>query len=229
MLPNILGEAMSVSFEFHLTPRTKNYKGYTFTGNLKTFLKYHGRRGGYIARIMEAYGRATIKDLRAGIAWYDRAQSVAEKIHPNVLVGAGVLAALSPQTDWMHNKLYATMTCESWLRNDPYPPSVSTGNRLGKAWDILCLENPTVEAITSILNGPKTQRFFRNIIGDMQAVTIDVWAKRIATGFKDDSSPKPGHDYNTLEQAYQIAASRLGIDPRDLQAAVWVNARGTAE
>jgi len=195
----------------------------------RVFLKYHGRRGKYIAAITRAYADVSIKDLRAGIAWYERAQNTARAIHPNVLVGAGVLAATSPRTDWKHNKLYAERVCQYAQNGAEYPPPCSTYARLVKAWNICLLENPTKEQILRILNGPKTCRFFRNIIGDENAVTIDVWSKRIATAGKDESAPKPGHDYDSLEQAYQIAGARLGISPCHLQAALWCHARGDSE
>ena len=195
----------------------------------KVFLKYHGRRGAYIGHITRAYADVSIKDLRAGIAWYDRAQQTARAIHPNVLIGAGVLAALSPRTDWKHNKLYAERVCQYAIDGQPYPPPCSTYSRLGKAWAITQLANPTPNDILAILHGPKTCRFFRNIIGDESAVTIDVWSKRIATNGRDDSAPQPGHDYDSLEQAYQVAASRLGISPRDLQASLWCHVRGSGE
>lgn len=195
----------------------------------KVFLKYHGRRGAYIGHITRAYADVSLKDLRAGIAWYDRAQQTARAIHPNVLIGAGILAALSPRTDWKHNKLYAERVARYALDGQEYPPPCSTYDRLDKAWRIAQLSDPTANDILAILHGPKTCRFFRNIIGDENAVTIDVWSKRIATGWKDASNPLPGHDYDSLEQAYQIAASRLGISPRDLQAALWCHVRGNSE
>jgi len=157
------------------------------------------------------------------------AKTTARAIHPNVLVGAGVLAALSPRTDWKHNKLYAERVCRYALDGAEYPPPVATYSRLNKAWTIATMDEPTRAKILAVLRGPKTCRFFRNITGDEHAVTIDVWSKRIATGGKDDSAPTPGHDYDSLEQAFQIAASRLGISPRDLQAALWCHVRGASE
>lgn len=195
----------------------------------KVFLRYHLRRGAYIRHITEAYQSANLKHLRAGVYWYERAQDTARCIHPNVLIAAGIIAALSPRTDWKHNVLYAERVARFAQDGQEYPPPCSTFDRLGKAWRIANLENPTAEQILAILRGPKTCCFFKNIIGDSHAVTIDVWSKRVATGGKDDSAPKPGHDYNTLEQAYQVAAQRLGVTPRDLQATVWVWARGSAE
>lgn len=213
---------------FELTPNyasgRKSAKQYD-----RVFLRYIQKRGRYIRCIHDAYSDVSVKDLRAGIKWYDRAQDTAKAIHSSALIGAGVLAALSPRTDWKHNKLYAERVCRYAQDGAEYPPPCATYSRLNKAWAIAKLENPTAQAILVILRGPKTCRFFRNIIGDERAVTIDVWSKRIATGGRDDSAPRPGYDYDTLEQAYQIAASRLGISPRDLQAALWCHVRGDSE
>lgn len=186
------------------------------------------KRGHYVRRILLAWKGARSEDLASGLAWYQRAQDAAKDAHPNGLIGAGVIAALSPRTGWKQNKIWAKRVCEYALNGSEYPPQVSTYQRLDKAWQIANLENPTSEQILAILNGPKTCRFFRNITGDSQAVTIDVWAQRIATGV-DSNKPPRGEQYNNLERGYQKAASILGVAPRDVQAAVWCSVRGTAE
>ena len=190
--------------------------------------KYAARLPHYIRRILAVYNQTSDSDLTSGLAWYSRAQSAAKAIHPNLLIAAGVISALSPQTEWTINKRWARQVCNAALSGKMWCPRVATKDRARKAWKIANLENPTKETILAILNGPKTQRFFLNIIGDYQAVTIDVWAQRVATG-KDLRPPKPGRNYDTLEKAYQIASNRLGIYPRDLQATVWTWIRGHAE
>jgi hypothetical protein len=222
---DLTGVTMS---DFELTP---NYNAGKKVARVyqKVFLKYHGRRGRYIGNITRAYAQVSSADIQAGIDWYNVAQLTAQSIHPNALIGAGVLAAMSPRTDWKHNKLYAERVCQHALSGSEYPPPCGTYDRLNKAWTIAHLENPTVAQILAILNGPKTQRFFLNISGNHKAVTIDIWSKRVATAGKDDSAPKAGHDYDTLEQAFQIVAGRIGMSPRDLQAALWIHVRGTAE
>jgi len=182
----------------------------------------------YVKRIVKAWHSATTSDLEAGLAWYDRARAHAEVIHPNVLIGAGVIAALSPRCEWSLNKRWAQTICDAAIAGSSCPSGVHTFAMRSKAWKIARLANPTVEQIVTILNGPKITRFFRNIIGDTSAVTIDVWAQRIATG-KDSSTPPKGAMYLTLERAYQLAAEQIGVPARDVQAATWVNIRGAAE
>jgi S-adenosylmethionine:diacylglycerol 3-amino-3-carboxypropyl transferase len=74
------------------------------------------------------------------------------------------------------------------------------------------------------LNGPKTVAFWRNITGDLDAVTVDVWAARAATG--DRSRDRvTAKQYQTIAAAYRAAADIVGANPRDVQAAVWVHTR----
>lgn len=188
------------------------------------------KRHHYARRIVAAWHGARPEYLAAGIAWYDRARDAAQHIHPNVLVGAGVIAALSPRTGWGQNVKWASQVCKAALAGHSVPPMVSTAARNGKAWRIANLPNPSQADILAILNGPKTCRFFRNITGDTSAVTIDVWAAQIATGMVIRvRSDAHGRQYETLEEAYQLAGKLLGVTPRDVQAAVWVSARGTSE
>jgi hypothetical protein len=53
-----------------------------------------------------------------------------------------------------------------------------------KAWRIACGEDPD-----AVLSGPKVRAFFANIMGDVDAVTIDVWAARAAEGRRNDNAP----------------------------------------
>lgn len=188
------------------------------------------KRTAYCGRILDAWYNASPEHLQAGLAWYDRAMAAASRIHPNPIVGAGVIAALSPRTAWAQNIAWAEQVCKAALQGSSIPPRVSTLARLEKAWAIATMPEPTPARILDVLNGPKTCRFFRNITGDLRAVTIDTWAAYIATGrnirVRSDSH---GRVYETLEEAYQMAGARLGIPPRDVQAAVWVAARGTPE
>jgi hypothetical protein len=186
------------------------------------------KQANYVKRIVKAWHTASSSDLASGLAWYTRAQDAAKAIHPNVLIGAGVISALSPRTEWTQNKKYAASICRAQAKGLMFPPSCGTRERTNKAWKIANLENPTREQILAILNGPKTQRFFLNIIGDSHAVTIDIWAQRVATG-KADNRPPTAVSYVPLERAYQIAASQLNVPPSHVQAAVWVYIRGSEE
>lgn len=182
----------------------------------------------YVRRIVRAWNESSAADLEAGLQWYRRAESWALHIHPNRLIGAGVLAALSPRCEWNINKRWARELCDAALARRAMPAGIHTFAMRRKAWRITQLENPTIEAIVHILHGPKITRFFLNIIGNLDVVTIDVWAQRVATG-KDSNRPPVGLQYQNLERAYQAASKILNAPARDIQAATWVHLRGSAD
>jgi hypothetical protein len=81
----------------------------------------------------------------------------------------------------------------------------------------------------SVLNGPKVRAFYSNIMGDTDAVTVDTWAVRVATGRTGKHAEwtiGTKRRYAAVADAYRRAAVILGVDPRTVQAATWVAARG---
>jgi hypothetical protein len=74
----------------------------------------------------------------------------------------------------------------------------------------------------SAITGPKVSRFYRNMLGDGDAVTVDVWACRIAYDDpRRDIAPNEAQ-VAVLERAYRLAASWCGLRPRELQASTWI-------
>ena len=84
-----------------------------------------------------------------------------------------------------------------------------------KAWRIL-------EGDLEALRGPKVIPFYRNIIGDPDNVTVDVWACRAY-----DGTDVPGslRKHRAIADAYRRAAKRAGVCPRDFQAVIWTVVR----
>jgi len=76
------------------------------------------------------------------------------------------------------------------------------------------------------LNGPKTQAFARNILGDSYAVTVDVWHCKAAGLMADGPTIV---QYREISRATQLLAMDLGIEPSTLQALIWVRIRGKAD
>lgn len=177
-------------------------------------------------RVLAAYDAASADDLAAGLAWYRRAARAAETIAAESPLTAdqvaGIIAALSPRCRWSTNVAWAARVVQAAADGEPCP-AVSTRANRSAAWRIACGESPA-----DVLRGPKVSRFHRNITGDRDAVTIDVWAARAAEGRRDDRAPS-GRRYALLERAYQEAAAIIGRPPRDVQAAVWVHVRGAAD
>lgn len=174
-------------------------------------------------RILRAHANATPADLVAGIAWYDRARDAAAAILPDdPNRAAGVIAALSPRCQWATNVAWAARMIDAAQAGEACPPRVHTTTQRRIAWAIANGADPL-----DVLSGPKVRRFYLNIIGDHNVVTVDVWAARAAEGHSNPAAPRGGR-YDAIERAYQNAARVVGMTPRDLQAAVWVHTRGSA-
>lgn len=72
-----------------------------------------------------------------------------------------------------------------------------------------------IAARLAVTYAPKVRAFYRNLMGDLDHVTVDVWAARAA-----------GVDPANFR--YRRAAQLSGVAPAELQSVVWVNQRGSA-
>jgi hypothetical protein len=173
-----------------------------------------------VARVDGWLSVATAQDLANGLAWYDRARSMAESIARrygvSVECAAGVIAALSPRCQWASN-VRAADAMVAWAQaGELHAPVVAgTLSNRAKAWDIATGADPD-----AILSGPKVRAFYANIMGDRDAVTVDVWAARAAEG-RDWPHAPVKRRYRLLAESYRRAGERRGMHPRDAQAAVW--------
>lgn len=180
-------------------------------------------------RLLAVHLECTPAELAQGLAWYDRARAAAEG-----MAGAGgleraasVIAHLSPRARWETNVSWAAKVLAAADAREPCP-NVSTGAQRSKAWQVATgWKDPGAD------HGPKTGAFYRNILGDTSAVCVDAWAARAATGDTSIGTERKSGigraTYRRIEAAYVRAAHALGMAPRDLQAAVWVHVRGSAE
>lgn len=69
------------------------------------------------------------------------------------------------------------------------------------------------------LSGQKVLSFQANLLGDMNAVTVDTWMMK-AFGM-DHDNPSPS-EYDAIARATRKFARQKGIEPSQMQAAVWV-------
>lgn len=173
-----------------------------------------------VARVDGWLSVATAADLAAGLAWYDRARAVAERMAAetglSVRQCAGIIAALSPRCQWASNVSAAWTMARAAAAGELQAPRVAgTLSNRAKAWEIATGGDPD-----EILSGPKVRAFFANIMGDRDAVTVDVWAARAAEG-RDWPHAPAKRRYRLLAESYRRAGERRGMHPRDAQAAVW--------
>ncbi len=171
-------------------------------------------------RIVDTWMRATPANIEEGARWYAEGEALIDELaaeHDLTREAvAAVVAHLSPRTTWARNvegarKLLATGEAPGCL-----------GANIDRALSALDSDDPL-----ATLNGPKTSRFALNLLGDREAVTVDVWAVRVALGDREDAEKVLARAgmYLALEHAYRVAAQRIGADPVTVQATTWIVAR----
>lgn len=168
-------------------------------------------------RILAVFDRATAAQIESGATWYDEARELAFHLGRNSGHGlehaAAVISHLSPRTTWTRNVAGAISLLTYGEQADGI-----IGANFERARDSLSFDRPEES-----FGGPKTLRFYLNIVGDTEAVTVDVWAARVA-GVDETLLPRVGV-YDAIELAYQRAARRRGVEPTTMQATTWIVAR----
>jgi len=128
----------------------------------------------------------------------------------------GIVSALSPLKEWEKNKEIAV---DFILTGD----CGHMGANKRKARQILDCDGSD-DKILEILSGPKTSRFYMNMMyPDGAGVTVDRHAiaiaiGRTATNKEQALTPKA---YTFIEKCYIMTAETLGLDPLHLQSITW--------
>jgi hypothetical protein len=172
----------------------------------------------YVDNIIAVWRRATDDQATRGRSWYRTANDLATVMaEGNTRAGAGVIAALSPQTAWEYNVKIAR---EAFANGEARG---HVRNALDKAERIMTGEDP----LSILPADSKTWNFFRCIVDpeDAEAVVIDRHAHDIAVGERfgsEDRGLSSKRRYATVALAYRLAAQRLDEIPSVVQAVTWV-------
>jgi len=175
----------------------------------------------HTANILAAYDAATAADQAQGLAWYGLAQEFAQTLSLDSSLSveqcAGVIAAMSPMMSWRSNLDVARRLITHYQHTGLLPDAgYGLRRNVAKAWAILDGAPPL-----EVLSGPKVRAFYRNIMGDPSAVTVDRWAVRIALADPTHPGTVTAKGYGVIAEAYRDAADLLEVSARDLQAATW--------
>lgn len=167
---------------------------------------------------------ASEADLVAAINWYPLANAFcaqwAQAFGLETWQVAGITAALSPQLRWDKNKAQAIEVCARLQNDKSLVGLMAYPANLGKAKRIFTGENPL-----DVLGGMKVRNFYRNLMLDETAVTIDRHAASIALYGLDTA--KSGQIavtdklYKLLAQAYADVAQAYSIAPFVVQSVTW--------
>lgn len=176
------------------------------------------------SNIETAYLLASVDATRSGIDWYSAGHTfaigMAARYELTVRQACGVIAALSPSTDWDKNLVLADVMARTGDCKHPY------GDAIRKARRILNGEDPS-----EALGGNKVRSFFDNLLTPATSVevTIDRHAHDIAAGRVTDDAERKVLErkggYERIASCYRRAAARLGMAPCALQAITWVTWR----
>ena len=203
---------------------------------------------GSFHNILDCFERASSETVVEGGIWYPTANAIAEVVgqtlhrngytvleskHEKIVVGAGILSALSPQTNWEQNKEMAyyfaeTLDKPNWCTEVNYQKAVNT-----VVYPLFGVPGDRVESyIANILHGKKTMAFFYNIVypyGENNLPTIDRHAISIYLGrrctYKELVRGLDGTANKTISNAYIRASKLLESTPQLVQAVTWVQWR----
>lgn len=171
----------------------------------------------YVGNILGVWHKATADQLEQGVDWYPAAHRTASLLADgDVRTGAGVIAALSPQTSWWLN---VELACDAF---DAGTASRHLSDACSKANRIMAGEDP----VKVLPMARKTGHFYRCILNpsDQDAVCVDRHAHDAAVGVAYGDWAR-GLDakgrYNLIADCYRIAAEDLGELPLTVQAVVW--------
>lgn len=166
------------------------------------------------------YFRASDDQVIEGLEWYDVAGGIADDIAAQNGISrehaAAVISHLSPRTDWNRNVRGAYGLASGGETEG------CVGSNIARAAVALASDTPLD---TFGPDAHKTRRFARNILGDREGVTVDIWAARAAWMEVYPKADKPLDwvgVYRACELAYRTVAAEIGIAPAELQAVVWV-------
>lgn len=177
-------------------------------------------------RYLEYAQHLTPEIMAKAERWYDDAHATAHEIadiltargyRADVRVGACILSAFSPRERWASNKRKAL----AWAQGEQVKGLGAHHRTAARCVDLYAQGHDPFTG----LRGRKTEAFARNIAGDRDAVTIDVWMLR-AAAIDDRKLARKGW-YDALSQAVRDLATRLGLVPCVMQAALWIVIRGS--
>lgn len=172
----------------------------------------------YVRNIISVFESATPAQRGEGYAWYRVANGIAAMIGDgDVRRGAGLLAALSPQTSWWMNVELASDAADHGFASGHFRDACSKARRI--------LEGADPESVLPMRR--KTGQFFLCIVDPQHptAVCVDRHAHDLMIGRALGNGVRglTAHGrYETVASCYRTAGARLGVTPATVQAVTWV-------
>jgi hypothetical protein len=179
-------------------------------------------RESMIANVLAMYDGATDSQRARGAQWYRRMALVthghAARLGLSPENVAGVYAAWSINNGWRNNLRQARATLTGRQAR-----GLKQSMRKAQA----CMAGSTIDAEVRNRKARKIRSFAANLAGDLDAVTVDRWALRVAYATDKGYVPK-GTEYDAIAYAYVLAALLRDVQPAVMQAVTWVALREQA-
>jgi hypothetical protein len=183
-----------------------------------------------IKNILAIYAEATPEEITAGMKWYTTANEIvkylAEKYHKPECTVTGVLAALSPGTDWHQNIIDTVFILKMGEK-----AIVSTyGQNKRKALKILGMSDED-EIFTILLHKSKinkTSQFFINILYPALGSIVTVGRHIVRVAYDEILNEQiylTPNRYLSIQNAYYRCAQVEGMRANQLQAITWLTFR----
>lgn len=171
-------------------------------------------------RLLRLYRNAPEWAIVEGALWYANAahklREIAERRDFPFPIVAAVCAALSPRCPWEKNLsdveeiLYAA-------RHIAGVNSATVTTYHANRWKAYSI---AVDLDVSFLSGSKVTAFYRNLMGDYDALTLDTHAINAWRGKRTPRATRP--EMRQAREDYHRAAARLRVPVAIFQAVVWV-------
>ncbi len=154
--------------------------------------------------------------FRTGMFWYDEKgeeiRKIAEYYHHTPEIVAAMVAVTSPAVPWDKN----IEGVESLLQGGT---AMGYKKNIQKAIEIMNTGN------LNLVSGQKVTSFYRNLLGDMDAVTIDRWQARIALNNLMYNKSLHEKEYKIIEEVHNSVSEQVGVVPARLQSGLWCSIR----
>lgn len=182
----------------------------------------------YVSNIVKMYDLASDDDLEIGRSWYQQAsrfcQTLADNYDRSLAAVAGIMSALSPSTSYEQN-IIDTVNVIAGQDHE----TVSTyGKQHVKALEI---RDEGIDPAL-VMGQNKTAAFWLNIVNPTTngRVTVDRHSARVAVDVNMTADESYFYintpaKYQVLENAYKLAAGKIGVLPHVLQAITWLTYR----
>ncbi len=197
--------------------------------------------------IRNARMQASEANVIAGTAWYATTgawmDAYAKRTNKSAHIMAAVFAAFSINTKWELNKRHAETFIDMYTRNTHHEFTGTLGMNIRKAIAYIEQTEHNFETMVKDRNNFKIRNFTCNLTNDciheIECVTVDRWAHRIATAFADCNCTKSnthgcGHvptgiEYQQIAACYRNVAREFNETARTLQAITWIEFAGSVE